>query len=264
MPSKMISGALGAPGRIVVMSSDGSTVLKNAVLPSGNYQLSDLGADEGIAFAVNTTTGELQGYGGVTFADTLSGTESLEKTVTYLKDKYYYEIIGYEDQFRGFSDEGYTGHYKPGVDAYSCDLFFQFDDVTIPAGAIITSATLILYENNTGGFPVDFEIFAKDDANPTFPADTTEAKSVLDNDLTESYVDWEVTESVGFDNAYTSPDVSPLVQSLVNKPGWESGNSMLFIIRDKENPYLKYIRFLDTKWGAYNHYKLNVEYRYNS
>lgn len=263
MPSKMISGSIASEARVIVLSNDGSTILKNVVLPAGGYQLSDLGQDTGMAIAVNTSTGELQGYGGLTFADTLSGTESISLTTPYGKDKYFYQVVGYEGQFDGFTDEGYCGHYQPGVDSYSCDLFFQFDNVTIPDGAIITSANLQLAENTANTFPIDFEIFAKNDANPSFPVDATEAKSILDSGMTSAYVDWTPTSNVGFDNYYTTSDITTVVQTLVNKSGWSSGNSMLFIIRDKENPSgANYIKFLDTKWGGYNHYKLNVSYRY--
>lgn len=110
---------------------------------------------------------------------------------------------------------GYTQKRIPGM---------RFSGIDIPQGSIINSATLGFYV----GLPpfvyyyMDFDIFGIDVDDSEAWLDGVVVPSMLDKTTANYFVD--VTTSGFFEY-----DVTDIVQEIVNRSGWVSGNSMSFV-----------------------------------
>ncbi|HSS62934.1 MAG TPA: hypothetical protein VLS27_00745, partial [Gammaproteobacteria bacterium] len=107
----------------------------------------------------------------------------------------------------------------------------RFADVTVPNGATITSAWIQFKtdETSTGGINLSFRGEAADDA-ATF-ADA--ASNISARALTAASVTWwpGPWNSVGAAGPnQQTPDLSPLIQEIVDRPGWAPGNALVVII----------------------------------
>ena len=108
----------------------------------------------------------------------------------------------------------------------------RFAGVEIPPCAEICSAKLCFYADRTDYLETDLQIFGVDDANPT-------SFTPLDFDIskrprTRNYVEWSPERWTGGE-LYESSDCKEIVQAIINKPDWQSGNAMAFIIDGKGN-----------------------------
>ncbi len=105
----------------------------------------------------------------------------------------------------------------------------RFTNLGIPAGATIDSAyiTVWSHEIKTSADVANLTIVA--DANvhaPTFTED-----SLIDaRTFTNQQISWVVDEEWGLWTPHRTPDLSPLVQKLVDSDGWEAGNPIAFIV----------------------------------
>ena len=104
----------------------------------------------------------------------------------------------------------------------------RFQNVTIPAGATITSATLELFSRNTTTSSFSVNIHAQDADSPsTF---STSNYDLSNRTRTSASVGWTVSSvSYTADQSFTSPDFSAVVQEVVDRSGWSSGNSLVVI-----------------------------------
>lgn len=105
----------------------------------------------------------------------------------------------------------------------------RFQDVAIPPGARIVSAMLEFHSRKDHDEPTSLQIHgvAADDA----PVFGTEPFAVSDLPRTEASVDWEdVAPWLTLGYPEPSPDISAILQEIVDRPGWRSGNAMSFII----------------------------------
>ena len=107
----------------------------------------------------------------------------------------------------------------------------RFQNVEIPPGATITNATITLTSRSNYSGTSTTQWFGEDNPNP-------DAFSLDDDDITDRSriqdggsdlsVTWTMN-SWSYENQYTSPDLTSIVQEMVNNAGWVSGNSMVFI-----------------------------------
>ena len=104
----------------------------------------------------------------------------------------------------------------------------RFNDLDIPQGASITQAyiTFTAYATGSGNLDVTFEVEDTDDGT-TF---TTAAYSISNRPTTGTSVLWPSVPAWTVTETYTTPDLKSLVQEIVNRPGWNSGNAINFII----------------------------------
>ena len=147
------------------------------------------------------------------------------------------------------SDIGYLGDDYVGI---------RLQNVTIPAGATITSATLEVYANLAGTAEFDTTIHAEDaDSASTF---TSSANNVSNRTRTTAQTSWsEPSQSWSSGQSIISPNFSSVVQAVIDRPGWSSGNSMAIILVPDSG--LKSI-YQHTGAGT-NAPKLHVTYEYN-
>ena len=109
----------------------------------------------------------------------------------------------------------------------------RFRNIAIPQGATIDSAYLILNSHeakdadNVARITIVGE--ATDDAQ-TF----TEDALISDRPATTASLLWETNEAWGLWTFHRTPDLSGIVQEIVNREGWESGNSLAFIMSGED------------------------------
>lgn len=122
-------------------------------------------------------------------------------------------------------DYGWLGAYDASSNV---GVMLRFLDIQIPQGAIITDARL--------------EYHGYDSQRITPPIGTTEITALdqddaweapvvaqLVNPTTTAYVEWSGLGLTAADTPYQSPDVSPVIQELVDRTGWASGNNITML-----------------------------------
>lgn len=162
-------------------------------------------------------------------------------------------------QVSAAGDDGwqYGGVYKNGVDTtflwagvdasnVDCAGGVRFQSVTIPQGTTITSAKIDFYNLFTGGYATHIKAVMKGEA-----ADNSAAFSIISppsgRTTTTASVTWNsAAESVPLGYLQTNsasnkpPDVTTIVQEIINRGGWASGNSLSILSRNVSS---------DTDWN---------------
>lgn len=106
----------------------------------------------------------------------------------------------------------------------------RFEGVNIPQGESIRYAALRFVSGGGNGESCLLRVWAEDADNASPLAATT--NNISNRTKTTAYVDWDVPLwSAGQDNDGTiNEELAPLVQEVVNRPGWVPGNAIVFII----------------------------------
>lgn len=105
----------------------------------------------------------------------------------------------------------------------------RFSSVDIPQGATITNARLILTPTATqsGGTTPSWVVRGEDsDDAATF---TNNSGDISGRDTTTTSVTWSTPDTTA-NVAVTSPDLTSVVQEIVNRGSWCGGNAMAFVI----------------------------------
>jgi hypothetical protein len=106
----------------------------------------------------------------------------------------------------------------------------RFADVPIPAGAVVTSATIRFTVDESGAGATDLIIRAVDDPNTT---QFVGFRALDALPLTGESVGWQPEPwlTVGASGPdQTTPDLTSLIAPLVEGPGWANGNALAFVI----------------------------------
>ena len=113
-----------------------------------------------------------------------------------------------------------------GSDNVISDICLRFSNVTIPQGATITSASITMqaYQSNSSAGYIKIKGIDEDntssfDSNP------------FARTATSATIDWDIG-SVTANNTYTSSSITTIVQEIVNRGSWSSGNAMGFFLMD--------------------------------
>jgi len=150
-----------------------------------------------------------------------------------------------------------AGDYSSSI--YDYESGFRFQNITIPQGAEIISAKISIYGYDLlYGSIVYSRIYGEDSDN----ANTFSTFYDYNNrNLTSEYVNWTIT-SFGT-SWHDSPDITDIIQEIINRSGWESGNSLVLFWKEQSsgwggNKALAYGRSYDysTSLAA----KLEIEY----
>ena len=106
----------------------------------------------------------------------------------------------------------------------------RFNGLFIPPGAIVTNATIQFTADESQSDPTVLNIFAE--ASDHAAAFATNANNLGARLLTPLSVPWSPTAwTAGQSNAtQLTPNLAGLVQEIVSRPGWGSGNAMAFFI----------------------------------
>jgi len=118
-------------------------------------------------------------------------------------------------------------------------LALRFTDIAIPAGSIITAASVRfdVDEIREGTLPANVLIEGELSLNPDgWPADTGPGNFGISSrprtiaNVTWSIGNWTATHQHGPDQ--TTTNIAAVIQEIINQPGWASGNALVLIIRD--------------------------------
>jgi len=110
----------------------------------------------------------------------------------------------------------------------------RFTDVLIPNDALITDAHLKMQNSimvPLPGWPLYGVIHAQDADNP---GDFSSAK-VGQRSKTSAAINWDHMETPGSEWWYTSPNISTVLQEVINRPGWTAGNAMVILYSNRRN-----------------------------
>lgn len=122
----------------------------------------------------------------------------------------------------GVASKNYLGLYS-GVYAFSN--WNRFQNVTIPQGATINSASMQLFLSSyTGASSVT--VYGNKVANAANPTDNTDYTNKA---RTSASVSWNIG-TPGANSWATSPSLVSVIQEIVNQGTWASGNAMLILL----------------------------------
>lgn len=107
----------------------------------------------------------------------------------------------------------------------------RFNNVTVPQGAVITNAYIqFTVDEGTSG---DIRVWVQGEASDNAGTFTTTNADISSRPLTNASVEWTPANwpTVGVSgSAQQTPDLRPIVQEIVNRPGWGINNSMAFVV----------------------------------
>jgi len=137
---------------------------------------------------------------------------------------------------------------KADISATAC---FNFNHLQIPPGSTITSAILILCGGDSGGSgTISVNIHANDIDNAVSP---TTSAGILSLSLTDEYVNWTDSNAWSTNGTnYSSPDISNVIQEVVDRPGWKRDNNLMLVITNSSgstNAY-RYVHSFDRAFGS--------------
>lgn len=127
----------------------------------------------------------------------------------------------------------YSGGAKPDY------VGFRFQNFPLPQGATVQSAYLNAYASNSGSEPspnvsnpIYLKVRAADADNCSAWANTTNTTTGDPKNRTRSAtsLDWDVTANWSDLGLVTSPDISTVVQDVVSRSGYASGNALGLIL----------------------------------
>ncbi len=127
-------------------------------------------------------------------------------------------------------DAGWEGEPED-LNILTCGL--RFRNITIPNGATIDSAFIIVnsHEAKTADDVAELTIAGIGEDNATT---FTEDELIDSRPQTDASVEWTVDEEWGLWTYHRTPDLTPIVQEIVDRGGWSSGNALGFIILGKD------------------------------
>ena len=128
-----------------------------------------------------------------------------------------------------FSNNSIAANYGVNGVGVAVHNYYRWTAVTIPDGATITSATVSCYDHGSGvgKIPDGTKLYFHKSANPAAPVTIAQA-NVLFNSLTTNYV---VPVMSNGGSWFAHPDVSAIIQELVDTYSYASGAAMMCIIR---------------------------------
>lgn len=117
------------------------------------------------------------------------------------------------------NDPGTNGNQTEGL---------RFNNLAIRQGANITQAYLTFTVDEIDTVSTIVDIHAQDVDNAAVFTGST--NNITNRALTTAKVTWDIPAWNAIDQQQSSPDLSALVQEVVDRPGWTANNSMVFII----------------------------------
>ena len=106
----------------------------------------------------------------------------------------------------------------------------RFQNVVVPKGALITKAYIEFdVEEEVNMNPVDLDIFGEVSDNPV--AFLATPHNISDRVKTDQFIGWNTLLDWHMGEQHRTPDLRSVVQAIVGRAGWSSGNAMVFMIQ---------------------------------
>jgi hypothetical protein len=131
----------------------------------------------------------------------------------------------YSTQTGSFITSALTGI---GSNTYDMNCFFRFTNITVPQSATITACTITLTAKSTRSDTPEVNCYFNASDNAVAPTTYAEAEALS---LSGS-VAWSVT---GWNSGtgYATPELKTILQEIVDRSGWSSGNAVMLVIKDR-------------------------------
>lgn len=118
--------------------------------------------------------------------------------------------------------------YNDGSSAAATKIGLRFNEIAIPQGATVTSAKLNLTPSTSSSDSTSITIYGED-------ADHSEQYSSTAGDIstrtkTSASVGWTTIPAWTAGTAVSSPDLTSVIQEIVDRSGWCGNNSLAFIL----------------------------------
>ncbi len=109
---------------------------------------------------------------------------------------------------------------------------FRFQNVTIPQGATITTAYVQFRAESSSTENTDLTVFGDDtDNSVTF----SNSNKLSTRTKTSASASWQNVANWSGGNTYQTPELNTIVQEIVDRGGWSSGNSLAILIRSDDD-----------------------------
>lgn len=133
----------------------------------------------------------------------------------------------------------------------------RFTDVKIPQGATVIDASVEFEvdRQSTGDVGVRIQAQAADNAS-TFSSNRW---SVTSRTKTAASVDWDDLPSLPTNTKVTTPSITPVIQEVINRGGWQSGNALALIMSKKYGSSYRAYESFDSE--PVNAAKLRIVYQ---
>ncbi|MCK4922593.1 MAG: T9SS type A sorting domain-containing protein [Bacteroidales bacterium] len=138
-----------------------------------------------------------------------------------------------------FDDDLDAGWDGAETDLLKLHVGLRFTEVPIPQGSTIGSACVEMWSHEAKNAEdvCNLNIFGEaTDSAETFTLDAL----ITDRTMTTATVRWEIAEAWDLWRPYSTADISPIIQEIVNRDGWVSGNALalIFLGEDNQGPTL--------------------------
>lgn len=134
----------------------------------------------------------------------------------------------YNDYFASDSLHTYAGFFHTAYQSIQTGMAFQ--NITIPAGSTITLARVRFTASVTNSSTtVNTKWSAYDEDNPTVP---TTLSAAVNAPRTTAVVTHSNLPAWTSGQTYDSPDLSTIIQEIIDRPGWDSGNRIVLFHED--------------------------------
>jgi len=145
---------------------------------------------------------------------------------TWIAESFTYGESGQIGKFQ--EDEVFPGEWSGGIRNAS----YLFKSVTIPQGATITSAKITFIDNSSGNSrTINFKFIGVDEDNTgdfvASPLSTCRTRV-----HTTASVDWDITFTPSSGTERDSPSLTSIIQEIVDRGGWSSGNTIGIYLYD--------------------------------
>jgi len=140
--------------------------------------------------------------------------------------------IGSSDLEIAYEDEG-----DPATDEQVVGL--RFVDIPLDNGAPVASAYVEVEVDKVDkeGSEAPVNLIIEGELVPDAAAFEDVANNITDRAVTTAQVKWSIPAWTEKSAKFQTPDISSILQEIVNQEGWASGNAIVLILRDdKDNP----------------------------
>ncbi len=136
----------------------------------------------------------------------------------------------------------------------------RFQRVTIPPGSRIVQARLLLFKSEWHtGFPIQLEVRAEASASALSFADSNPLAN--ERPLTAASAEWSIHSPPTNYEWFESPDLTSLVQEVINRQDWQSENALAIIIKSVEDtPERHYLDVQSFDFSPLHAPKLEIVY----
>jgi type IV pilus assembly protein PilY1 len=110
----------------------------------------------------------------------------------------------------------------------------RFTGITIPRNAVITSAYLEVYSTQNQWITIGFQVYGDNTGNSsTFTMSTKPSQ----RSLTAQWGTYSANTQWLANQWYQIPSLAPVVQALINRSDWQSGNALTLILKGTSGQY---------------------------